>query len=278
MFKVVSTNTGIRPFRNSSTVLPVGVGPRSRGPTGVVGCTSTTGRPSAAGAQDLVLGDVLGLLVARRRDGRRGQRRSRPPGRPWVAPCSPSVPTVRGVDHPLAPGLAGPPSSTLRVPAHVDVVEVVGVRGPEPVQRGNVEDGPAAVRCLGHRRGIPQVGLHLLDVQAVQVAGVAPRLAPWPPPGPHGAHSSRTMAEPMNPAAPVTSTRSSEPRDRVAPGPPPSDRSPGDGHGIAPTRADAGCCGPWSSPPPPAGPSCGGRRPGHRRGRRRTGRSPRRRW
>ena len=62
-FRDVSTYPGIRPFRKSRTMLPVGVGARSRGPTGRVGCTRTTGRPSAAGTEHLVLGHVLRSLV-----------------------------------------------------------------------------------------------------------------------------------------------------------------------------------------------------------------------
>ena len=152
---------------------PVGVGAESPSPTGKRRVHQHDGQPGGARAQHLVLGEVLRALVVPEEMLELDQRA---PPRPSCPSCAmPIVPTVLVYTSRRHPALLHR-ADHVQGAADVDVVEELGIRGPEAVDRGQMEHGGHAVDGPVEHGRIADVALDPLDVEPVEVGVVAPGL------------------------------------------------------------------------------------------------------
>ncbi len=131
-------------------------------------------RTLGGGPQHFVLGDVLRPLVEAEEMGDVGEAVL--VGRlAATGAVEPDRPDGARVDHPLAAG-AGDRVEHVAGSADVDVVEDVGVRGPEAVDGRGVEEEPAVLGRGAYAFGVADVDGAPLDVDVVEVPFVAARL------------------------------------------------------------------------------------------------------
>ena len=107
-----------------------------------------------------------------------------------------------GIDDARHTGLARRAHQISRA-VHIDVINFLRLRDPQPVVRCNVIEGVAAFCRRLERSAIGEIAGHALDVETIDIAAVA--CAAGQARGRRGpsATSKRTTAEPRNPVAPV---------------------------------------------------------------------------
>ena len=184
--------------------MPVGVGAIAR--THRECRENQRGRQSLGdGAQNLVFGHVLRALVGAVEMAHIGER-VLVGGAGARHVLEPKGAYGAGVHQALNP-LVGRRAEHVARSFDIDGVEGLRITGPEAVQRCNMEHSPASADRALHALAAAQVADHLFHVEPCEVRCVGTRF--------HQCHdflvtrrSWRVTAEPMNPLAPVTSTRS----------------------------------------------------------------------